>query len=341
MQTWARHEKEDHEDFTFPCMPNGPIEITECGRACALCGQEPTEEHLRGHNIERCTQLKQSFKRSDHLKLHLESHGLAKKSRRSDSLVYKWQRVPDKQAWACGFCKAVSTSLVDFHKHVATQHYERGEDREWEQTKVVLGLLSQAHIAGSWQRLLASRFRAQAVSCKWNKTKSGDLQTRLQLCQEPGDVLAEAALECARYDRDLLHEAFRPHDSSTSNLIRNSSMTLSGPPVPPKPQPQPFQPPPSRGSMSESNAGQGSVDLMTLSSFDHFNTPSPPLIDLSPRAWEFYMSCLDQAGSDCQYDWNSFVDPGLLTQPMDIDVAPKMGFPSYSLRNHGNVNGIE
>ncbi|KAL9000446.1 MAG: hypothetical protein Q9169_000963 [Polycauliona sp. 2 TL-2023] len=324
MQTWARHEKEDHEDITFPYMPDGAIEITECGRACALCGQEPTEDHLRAHNIERCTQLR-VFKRSDQLKLHLESHGLAKKSRRSDYLVAKWQRVPDKQAWACGFCKAVSTSLVEFHKHIATQHYERGEDRPWDHTKVILGLLSQSHIAGPWERLLASRFRVHALSCKWSKTKSGYLQTRLELGQEPGDVLAEAALECAIYDRDLLHEAFQPQDSSSSGLSRISPTTVSGPPVPPKPLSS--QPPAPSASMFESNAGQGSVDLMALTSFDHFKTPSPPLFDLSPRAWDFYMSRLDQTGPDCQYDLNSFADPGLLNQPMDIDVDQELRFP--------------
>lgn len=323
MQTWARHEKEDHEDISFPCMPNGAIEITGCGRACALCGQEPTEEHLRDHNIERCTQLKQVFKRSDQLKQHLETHGLPKKSRRSDLLVTKWQRVPDKQAWACGFCKAVSTSLVDFHKHVALQHYERGEDRPWEHTKVILGLLSQSYVAEPWNRLLASRFRVQFLSCKFSKTKSGCLQTRLELGQEPGEVLAEAALECAIYDRDLLHEAFRPQESSTSGLTTNPSATAFGPPVPPKPPS--FQPPSCSENMFGSNPGQGPVDLMTLSSFDQFKTPSPPLIDLSPRAWECYMSRLDQAQP---YDWNGYTDPGLLFQPMEIDLEQKVGFPS-------------
>ncbi|KAL8788835.1 MAG: hypothetical protein Q9213_001506 [Squamulea squamosa] len=319
MQTWSRHEKEDHEDISFPCMPNGAIEVTGYGRACALCGREPTEEHLRSHNIERCTQLKHVFKRSDHLKQHLESHGLARKSRQSDLLVTKWQRVPDKQAWACGFCKAVSTSLVDFHKHVAVQHYECGEERKWDHTKVILGLLSQSPIAGPWERLLSSRFRVQSLSCKWSKTKSGCLQTRLELCQEPGDMLAEAALECAIYDKDLLHEAFRQHESSTLGSSKNASSTALGPPVPPKPQS--FQAPYHNGSNSESNAGHGPLDPETLLSVNQFKTPSPPLFDISPRAWDFYMSRLDQ------HDWNSYVDPGLI-QPMDVDSDLSLGFPS-------------
>ncbi|KAL8924861.1 MAG: hypothetical protein Q9172_002480 [Xanthocarpia lactea] len=324
MQTWSRHEKEDHEDISFPCMPNGAIEVTGCDRACALCGQEPTEEHLESHNIERCTQLKHVFKRSDQLKQHLETHGLARRSRRSDLLVTKWQRVPDKKAWACGFCKAVSSSLVDFHRHVAVQHYERGEDRKWDHTKVILGLLSQSHIAGPWGRLLASRFKVQSLSCKWSKTKSGLLQTRLELGQESGEVLAAAALECAIYDRDQLHEAFRQQEPSTSGSNRNTLPAVSGPPVPPKPLS--FQPPGRISNSLDSNLGDGSVDVKTLSSSDQFKTPSPQLFDTSPRAWEFYMSRLEQSDGNNQLDWNTYVDPGLL-HPMDIDLNLRMDFP--------------
>ncbi|KAL8678633.1 MAG: hypothetical protein Q9186_005023 [Xanthomendoza sp. 1 TL-2023] len=323
MQTWSRHEKEDHEDISFPCMPNGAIEVTADGRRCALCGQEPTEEHLRSHNIERCTQLNPVFKRSDQLKQHLETHGLNRRSRRSDLLVNKWQRVPDKRAWACGFCKALSTSLVDFHRHVAVQHYERGEDRKWDHTKVILGLLSQSHVAGPWERLLASHFRVQSLSCKWSKTKTGCLQTRLALGQEPGDILAEAALDCAIFDRDLLHDAFRRQEPSTLDSFRVSPPIVSGPPVPPKPL-----------SSSPSNrledglefrAGPSTVDIKPFLELDQFQTPSLPLLDLSPRAWDVYMSHLDHLDMTHQYDFNSQVIPDVI-HPMDIDTDQGLGF---------------
>ncbi|KAL8806258.1 MAG: hypothetical protein Q9200_005106 [Gallowayella weberi] len=332
MQTWSRHEKEDHEDISFPCMPNGAIEVTANGRCCALCGQEPTEDHLGTHNIERCTQLRYVFKRSDQLKQHLETHGLKRRSRQSDLLVNKWQSVPDKRAWACGFCKALSNSLIDFHRHVAVQHYECGEDRKWDHTKVILGLLSQSHIAGPWERLLASRFRVQSLSCKWSKSKAGCLQTRLELGQEPGEVLAEAALDCAIFDRDLLHEAFRRQEPSTLDSSRGFPPTVSGPPVPPKPLSS--SPPNRSGSDLEFRAGHPTVGIKPFLELEQFETPSPPLLDTSPRAWDTYMSQLDHLDMTQQYDFSSQFDPDLL-HPMEIDTGQGMSFTSHPLADAG------
>ncbi|KAL8800891.1 MAG: hypothetical protein Q9182_004865 [Xanthomendoza sp. 2 TL-2023] len=328
MQTWSRHEKEDHEDISFPCMPNGAIEVTANGRCCALCGQEPTEDHLRTHNIERCTQLRYVFKRSDQLKQHLETHGLKRRSRQSDLLVNKWQRVPDKRAWACGFCKALSNSLVDFHRHVAVQHYECGEDRKWDYTKVILGLLSQSHIAGPWERLLASRFRVQSLSCKWSKSKTDCLQTRLELGQEPGEVLAEAALDCAIFDRDLLHGAFQRQEPLTPDSPKVSPPALSGPPVPPKPLSS--SPPNRSGGVPGFRAEHPTASIKPFLELEHFETSSPPLLDTSPRAWDVYMSQLDHLDMTQQYNFGGQLDPDLI-HPMDIDTGQGMNFTSHTL----------
>ncbi|KAL8947706.1 MAG: hypothetical protein Q9222_006046 [Ikaeria aurantiellina] len=327
MQTWSRHEKEDHEDISFPCMPDGAIEVTLRGRQCALCGGEPTEQHLSSHNIERCTQLKHVFKRTYELKQHLETHGLPRKSRQSDMLVSKWQRVPDKQAWACGFCRATFPSLATFHKHVASEHYQRGEDRKWDHTKVILGLLSQPHIAGPWERLLAARFRTQTLSCKWSKKITGCLQLRLELGREPGEVLAEAALECAIYDRSLLHDVFRQNESPFEDAKTNSGVASSGPPVPPKPLS--VRSSSHDGSISKNQPGQDIVTQLTCSPVDQFKIQSPPFLDVSPAAWEAYMASLDHSHHPHQ---NAF-DQGIgldVAHPMDIDVDQSLGFASPS-----------
>lgn len=322
MQAWSRHEKEDHEDIHFPCMPNGPIEITLHGRECALCGQQPTKEHLKGHHIERCTQLKPVFKRSYELKQHLETHGLAKKSRQTDVLVSKWQRVPDKKAWACGFCKGLFSSLVEFHKHIASQHYERGENREWDHTKVILGLLSQSCIAGSWQLLLASRFKVHSLSCKWKKSKTGRLQTRLQLGQETGDALAQAALDCAIYDHSSLREAFRHNGSSIADSDRNLLSDTSGPPVPPKPQS--LQPPPPVHSDPRSHTTDDGRNTEALSSAQ-FKTPSPQLFETSLSMAEDYGDHLDLSGQGCSNNFTGEASMDLVN-PIDIDMDRHMGF---------------
>ncbi|KAL8834129.1 MAG: hypothetical protein Q9170_003903 [Blastenia crenularia] len=285
MQAWSRHEKEDHEDINFPCMPNGPIEITLRGRECALCGQQPTKEHLENHHIERCIQLKHVFKRSYELKQHLETHGLVKKSRQSDVLVSKWQQVPNKKAWACGFCKGLFTSLAEFHKHIAAQHYEQDETREWDHTKVILGLLSQPHVSDPWKLLLASRFKVEFLSftylsCKWKKSNTGRLQFRLELGEETGESLAQAALDCAIYDHSLLHETFRCVEGSNPDPDIVFLTDALGPPVPPKPLP--LRPPHQDHSQLKTYTAERKT-AESLSS-DQFKTPSPPLFDASISA---------------------------------------------------------
>ncbi|KAL9589047.1 MAG: hypothetical protein Q9203_002159 [Teloschistes exilis] len=266
MQTWSRHEKEDHEDISFPCMPEGAIEFTIHGRQCALCGQTPTEEHLSRHNIDHCTQSKNVFKRGYELRKHLETHGFAKKSRQSDVLLQKWQRVP-----------------ADFHKHVAVEHYERGETREWDHTKVILGLLSQEHIAASWERLLAATFKVEALraglSCKWSKSRITTLQTRLELGQEPPEVLAEAALDCAKYDRDLLNEASRHRARLSRESSRSHLTDKSGPPVPPKNR---LSSPSSHVDRdARPHAVPGPTIPLTPSVFGPLNAPAPSHFDSS------------------------------------------------------------
>ncbi|KAL8693359.1 MAG: hypothetical protein Q9218_001796 [Villophora microphyllina] len=337
MQTWSRHEKEDHEDISFPCMPDGAIEITIHGRQCALCGQEPTEEHLRTHNIEQCTHSKHVFKRSYELRKHLETHGFAKKSRQSDVLVSKWQRVPDKQAWSCGYCKGLFPSLADFHKHVAVEHYEQGETREWDHTKVILGLLSQDHIAASWERLLAARFKVEALlaglSCKWSKSRIASLQTRLELGQEPPDVLTEAALDCAKYDRDLLNEASRHMGQLSRESSRSHLADKSGPPVPPK---SCSSPPPSQGKNPKYQAEQESTALPAPLTYGTSVVPSHPRFesknDTDARHHQIPSHDLttDYIG-DIGIDHVNF---------MDIDIAEQWWFPSQDPLTHLNAQSF-
>lgn len=322
MQTWSRHEKEDHEKIYYPCMPNGAIEVTFHGRECALCGQKPTEEHLQSHKIERCTQSKQVFKRSYELKQHLESHGVAKKSKLSEILVTKWQQTPDKQAWACGFCKELFSSLAEFHKHIAVHHYERGEDREWDHTKVILGLLSQSFVADAWQRLLASRFRVQSLSCKWKRSKTGSLQSRLEIGRESGEVLAQAALECATYDQSLLHEKFRCKDLITPNSDSNSSTVTLGPPVPSKPLPLRPSPPCRR---FQGNHAPNDIATVEAATSDQFDNSSPLIFGTSMPKTERNPANLETANPG--YLDNIFSD--VYIDFMNIDFDWHMDFPSH------------
>lgn len=339
MQTWSRHEKEDHEDISFPCMPEGAIEFTIHGRQCALCGQTPTEEHLRNHNIDQCTQSKNVFKRGYELRKHLETHGFAKKSRQSDVLLQKWQRVPDKRAWSCGYCNpGLFPSLADFHKHVAVEHYERGETREWDHTKVILGLLSQDHIAASWERLLAATFKVEALlaglSCKWSKSRITTLQTRLELGQEPPEVLAEAALDCAKYDRDLLNEASRHRGQLSRESSRSHLADKSGPPVPPKNR---LSSPPSHVDRDpRPHPLPGPTIPITPSVFGASNAPGPSHFDPSHGTDASHQHV---ANHDHPTDYIGDIDigPNIL---MDIDSFPQWWLPQQDYATDLHMQGF-
>lgn len=334
MQTWSRHEKEDHEGINFPCMPNGVIEFTRHGRECALCGLEPTEEHLRSHNIEQCTQQKHVFKRRNELSKHLEYHGVARRSRLSEMLMTKWQRVPEKRAWACGFCKGLFSSLTEFHKHIAVQHYECGEEREWDHTKVILGLLSQPHVTDSWERLLATRFQVHSfLSCKWKKSKTRELQFRLELGREAGDVLAVAALGCAIYDHNLLKDAYRHGEPSTSDLDLRSMTDESRPPVPPKPLSSLPSP------QDQSNSNTRIPDRIREADIrlpdrlpDRFQTPSSQLLESMSDGMEPHTQLDKQNGREWldQFTGDNSPDPlnlGAMGMDWDWDFSPQLSFP--------------
>ncbi|KAL8761818.1 MAG: hypothetical protein Q9184_002102 [Pyrenodesmia sp. 2 TL-2023] len=336
MQTWSRHEKEDHEGINFPCMPNGVIEFTRHGRECALCGLEPTEEHLRSHNIEQCTQLKHVFKRRNELSKHLELHGVARRSRLSDMLMTKWQRVPEKRAWACGFCKGLFSSLTEFHKHIAVQHYECGEGREWDHTKVILGLLSQPHVAESWERLLATRFQVHSfLSCKWKKSKARELQFRLELGREPGDVLALAALGSAIYDHNLLKDSYRHGEPSNSDMDSRSMADESGPPVPPKPLPSV----PSSQDQSSSNTRiPDRIRKADIPMSDRFQTSSSQLFNSMPDGMEPHTHPDEQCGRGWldQLTGNDGPNPinlGAIGMDWDFDFSPQLSFPFEVIQN--------
>ena len=287
MASWTRHEKEAHEDISFHCMPDGAIEITAHGRQCALCGKDPTEDHMKSHNIDECTQVKQVFKRGYELKDHLMIHKINKKTPRSATLVTNWQRVPEKRAWACGFCRCLFHCLSDYHKHIANKHYEEGEVREWDHVKVILGLLSQDFIDGPWKRLLASRFRVQSISLKWSKSKTGRLQTRLELGQEDGETLAQAALDCAIYDTALLRHTTEPPGKTPVHAL---SMDNLRPPVPPKVLPTRSRSQESNKSSQDPLVTDGLIEssIINQEPFDPFQTRYASLPDAPGSAWLSY-----------------------------------------------------
>ncbi|MCJ1428793.1 hypothetical protein MMC29_006704 [Sticta canariensis] len=200
---WIKHEKERHEETAFVCMPEGPTLDTAHGLICVLCGAEnPDAKHLQQHNIEPCLNravTARTYTRFYQLQKHLETHNVSKGSFSAS----RWRRGCNKQAWACGLCVAYFANAKERFNHIATKHYERGEDiSRWDPSKVILGLLQQPRVYDAWTKHLKLEFPSGEKDLRWDRTPSRSLITMLGLGvrgTEDGADLARAAFTQSDY----------------------------------------------------------------------------------------------------------------------------------------------
>ena len=194
---WIKHEKEAHEKTVYVCMPDGPTVRREHESVCVLCGEiNPDESHLKKHNVAPClmkASTARTYNRRYQLEKHMESHGVAK-----DSTITKgWRRDCYKQAWACGFCVAYFSRPTERFYHIATQHYDRGDDlSKWDASKVILGLLQQPKVRDAWNIRMKLQFPHGKQDLRWDRTPTRSLITMLELGlrgNEDGEGLATAA----------------------------------------------------------------------------------------------------------------------------------------------------
>ena len=194
---WMKHEKEAHEKTVYVCMPDGPKVHKEHRSICVLCGDtNPDESHLKEHNVVQCLKkalTARTYNRRYQLEEHLESHGV----RKGSTVAEGWRRGCNKQAWACGFCVAYFNKSTKRFHHIATQHYEHGEDlNNWDATKVILGLLQQPKVYEAWEERMKLQFPNRKQELRWEKTPTRSLITMLELGlrnKEDGEALAMAA----------------------------------------------------------------------------------------------------------------------------------------------------
>lgn len=200
---WTKHENEVHEETVYICMPDGHVVHKEHGTVCALCGNiNPDEQHIQGHHVLPCLEkalTARTYNRKYQLEKHLESHGVPKGS----SVAKGWRRGCKNQAWACGFCVAYFAKPTERFHHIATQHYEQGEDlSNWDATNVILGLLQQPKLKEVWEERMELQFPCRKHDLRWDKTPTWSLISRLKLGlrdREDGTALAMAAFVQSDY----------------------------------------------------------------------------------------------------------------------------------------------
>lgn len=121
---WQRHEKSLHVSLErWLCSPKGTRAVNpENGiLSCVFCGkQEPTDEHINGHNPNSCQE--RIFTRKDHLMQHL---CLVHKSKLVKWVTEDWKAPEPIIRSNCGFCGIVLDSWLDRVEHLA-DHFKMG-----------------------------------------------------------------------------------------------------------------------------------------------------------------------------------------------------------------------
>lgn len=120
---WKRHVKE-HE-ITYPCL---------------VCGSQA--------NLSRSKAPRFSWE--VFWAEHLEKHGTLRAS-------VEGRRTKKKKYYSCGFCGRLFEDLAPYLTHVDDVHFKSFQTLEdWDENKIIMGLLLQTEVQRAWRRILAS-----------------------------------------------------------------------------------------------------------------------------------------------------------------------------------------
>lgn len=217
---WRKHERE-HVDV-YVCMLKGPVDETEGGIRCSLCGTlDPTDKHLGEHNTQLCGQEVPgpfTCKRRVDLVRHLKKCHNVQKKAQGEAVADKCKKTTNKQAWSCGFCVHLFHTFGDRLKHIA-KHFEDGQTLDqWNTTNVIEGLLLQPGTAKVWKKPLDWSLSSNI----WKRDVIRDLQDDLELGptdRVPATALVERVYNARQPDLDVLND----HSSFNYAPIQPSS----------------------------------------------------------------------------------------------------------------------
>lgn len=190
-------------------MPNGPVEYTQHGPTCALCGAaDPDPTHLnRQHIISSCVgKFKEPLRKSRRTDMirHLAEHRIH--SEAAATLADRWRIHLNKKFFSCGLCLVVFSSITERSNHIDNEHWRHGQNMDaWKLSNVIKGLLLEPEMQTAWRMLLSSYPNVVESGLRWEMPRADGLQLRLEKREEPTPVLAKAALQlsdCKRIRSD-------------------------------------------------------------------------------------------------------------------------------------------
>jgi hypothetical protein len=129
MQDWKQHERSQHRQQEWICMPYGPTENIHGYNICVFCdASEPDTTHSSHHNSEPCSSLPvgdRTFIGEEEFREHLRK--VHNQPAVTEHMQDNWWWYPrdDKHYWNCGFCDLLLTSWTERVKHIG-DHFQEG-----------------------------------------------------------------------------------------------------------------------------------------------------------------------------------------------------------------------
>lgn len=200
----------EHETI-YTCMPDGPVKFTEAGAECCFCGaSNPDQAHLATHDVSKCYGQyaeRKSYTRRVNLKDHIvKTHNTSEGH--ASALAQAWGdcHKNKRKFFSCGFCICHFNTLKEKSNHIDMEHWRQHQElKQWNNNKVILGLLLQPGVKEAWQQLLMSagidpEFDPQYNPApQWDPSVVEHVQLQLEIREDSAAALAKLAFEKSSY----------------------------------------------------------------------------------------------------------------------------------------------
>ncbi|KAK0507219.1 hypothetical protein JMJ35_010257 [Cladonia borealis] len=206
---YKRHMRE-HETI-YHCMPDGPVKYTEAGQECYFCGApDPEETHLATHAVSKCCgqyAKRQTYTRRVNLSNHIRDVHKTSEDHAS-ALAQSWADFNKNKIkfFSCGFCICCFPTLAEKSNHIDMEHWRQHQElKEWNNNKVILGLLLQPGVKEEWhQRLMSAVIGPEFdplfnPAPQWASSEVEHLQLQLEIGEDSAAALARLAFERSSY----------------------------------------------------------------------------------------------------------------------------------------------
>lgn len=315
---WKRHEKEHETGYL--CMPNGPVEHTQHGPICVLCDMaDPSADHLAWHNTSLCVSKSTKKSRKSDMIKHMKAHRVH--SQVGTKLADKWRLYSNKKCFSCGLCVAIFNSITERSNHIDNEHWKHGQNMEaWELSNSIRGLLLEPEVQAAWRALLRLYPYLVQSNLRWEMPLAKGLQLRLEKGDEPGPVLARAALQLSNYERILPNQEAVIAATHREEMMFDPVPRAPHSPVAATPQSLPNYSQP-RGSLSHLPPGSPFSSNVGTSSTGFQNPQCDP--PLNPSAFFEELFPHDDFRSDLSPHRGPLSDPSISDIPSHMSHNPR------------------